>query len=69
MTEKVDIDKNVDEELQNEEGVVENNELNENEQKWKSKWTKMLKENSDYCIPSLRNWDTLKVKRGLNEVN
>ena len=33
MTEKVDIDKNVDEELQNEEGVVENNELNENEQK------------------------------------
>ena len=37
MTEKVDIDKNVDEELQNEEGVVENNELNENEQKSKSK--------------------------------
>ena len=29
----------------------------------------ILKENNDYCIPSLRNKDTLKVKRDWNEVN
>ena len=28
-----------------------------------------MKESSDYCIPSLQNVDTLKVKRELDEVN
>ena len=57
VTDKVDVDVNVDEEVQNEESVVENNEL--------TQWLKeILTEKSDSYILSLQNVDTLKVKRG-----